>query len=350
MRRIKTLIIPLSIIVALFGCNQQKQENKTEKENNKTIVTTAKSEQKTYHPWQEYNGTAYAYKEANLGTALPGRVEDIHYEVGDYVNKGDLLVELSAELYAQALAEKNTLKKDFNRVKRLREKGSVSQQKYDHTKAKYEAAKAKARMMKKNCEIRAPFSGTIVDFLVQEGENFMFSPSLKPNYTHTSGIVQLMQLDKIKVEIDVNESSLKDVSVGQQAKLIFDAYPQDEYKGTVSKIKPILNTETHSATTEITVNNREKKIKPGMYANVEIKLPETEDVFIPLNSIYRQPGTGNDFVFVVKNNNTVVRKPIERKYTMGDKVAVTGIEKNRKIVVNGKNKLNAGDKVIVDNS
>jgi len=345
----KNLIIPLSIIILLFGCNQKDQEKQNDKEKEKTIVTTAKSVKKTYHPWQEYSGTAYAYKEANLGTALPGRVEKINYEEGDFVKKGQVIVELSAELYAQALAEKNTLKKDFNRVKRLREKGSVSQQKYDHTKSKYEAAKAKARMMKKNCEIRAPFSGTIVDYLVQEGENFMFSPSLKPNYSHTSGIVQLMQLDKIKVEIDVNENNLKNISEGQEAKLKFDAYPEKEYKGKVTKIKPILSTETHSATTEITVNNKDKMIKPGMYANVEIKLPETEDIFVPLNSIYRQPGTGNEYIFVIQKNNKVTRKPVKKGYNKGDSLTVKGLKPNQQIVVDGKNKLNEGDKVIVDN-
>jgi len=349
MKNMKNLIIPLSIIIFFFGCNQEEQTNQQQEETKNTVVTTAKSVKRTYHPWQEYNGTAYAYKEANLGTALPGRVEKIHYEEGDFVKKGQLIVELSAELYAQALAEKNTLEKDFNRVKRLREKGSVSQQKYDHTKSKYEAAKAKARMMKKNCEIRAPFSGTIVDYLVHEGENFMFSPSLKPNYSHTSGIVQLMQLDKIKVEIDVNESNLKNISEGQEAKLIFDAYPEKEYEGKVSKIKPILSTETHSATTEITVNNKDKMIKPGMYANVEIKLPETEDIFVPLNSIYRQPGTGDEYVFVIQNDNTVTRKPVEKGYHKGDSLTVKGLKPNQQIVVDGKNKLNDGDKVIVDN-
>lgn len=345
----KNLLIPLSIIIFLFGCKQEGQENQTQKEEDKTIVTTAKSVKTTYHPWHEYNGTAYAYKEANLGTALPGRVEKVHYEEGDFVKQGQLIVELSAELYAQALAEKNTLEKDFNRVKRLREKGSVSQQKFDHTKSKYEAAKAKARMMKKNCEIRAPFSGTVVDFLIEEGENFMFSPSLKPNYSHTSGIVQLMQLDKIKVEIDVNESDLKNISKGQEAKLTFDAYPEEEYTGKVSKIKSILSTETHSATTEITMNNEDKKIKPGMYANVELKLPETEEVFIPLNSIYRQPGTGNEYVFVIQEDKTVARKRIEKVYNKEDKVAIKGLEPGQKVVVDGKNKLNDGDKVIVSN-
>jgi len=350
MKNMKNLIIPLIVVTILFGCKQEEEQTKKPEQAQKTIVTTTKSEKQSYHPWLEYNGTAFAYKEANLGTALPGRVEEIHHEEGSYVKKGELLVELSAELYAQALAEKNTLKKDFNRVNRLREKGSVSQQKFDHTKAKYEAAKAKAEMMRKNCEIRAPFSGTIVDYLVHEGENFMFSPSLKPGYSHTSGIVQLMQLNKIIVEIDVNETNLKDISTGRAANLTFDAYPEKEYKGTVTKIKPILSTATHSATTEITVDNPNKMLKPGMFANVKVKMPQTEDIFIPLNAVYRQPGTGNDYVFIVKNDNTVTRKQIEKLYTKDTVVAVKGIKNNRKIVVNGKNKLNSGDKVTISNN
>src|SRR6056297_2750839 len=334
----KKLIIPLTVALVIAGCNNQQKTEEKKKEEKKIAVTTARAVSKTYNPELVYSGTAMPFKEANLGTTLPGRVEEIHFQEGDFVKKDQLIVELSAELYAQALAEKSTLKKDYERLKRLREKGSVSQQKFDHVKAKYEAAKAKARMMKKNCEIRAPFSGTIVDYLVEEGENFMFSPSLKPNYSHTSGIVQLMQLDKIKVEIDVNESNLKNISLGQDAKLTFDAYPEKEYEGKVSKIKPILSTETHSATTEITVNNTDKMIKPGMYANVEIKLPETEDVFVPLNSIYRQPGTGNEYVFVIQNDNTVTRKPVEKGYNKGDSLTVKGLKPNQQIVVDGKNK------------
>lgn len=346
MNHTKQLLISLSILIFLFGCSENTEQNKQKEE--KTVVTTTRSEQKTYSPWLEYNGTAFAHREASLGTALPGRVEKIHYEEGEFVKEGTLLVELSAELYAQALAEKNTLEKDFARIKRLREKGSVSQQKYDHVKAKYEAAKAKAQMMRKNCEIRAPFSGTVVDYLVQEGENFMFSPSLKPGYTHTSGVVQLMDLSRLNVEIDVNENDLKHISEGQTAHIVFDAYPTEEYRGEITKIKPILSTATHSATTEVTVKNADGKLKPGMFAHVRIKLPETKGVFIPLNAIYRQPGTGNDYVFVLKNN-AVTRKPIEKIYTKGKDVVVKGIRPDRQVVVHGKNKLNDGDQVIVNN-
>jgi membrane fusion protein (multidrug efflux system) len=349
MKKITQPLIAVTIVVMLAGCsntNDNTAGNTNGQAEGHQEVTTTKSEEITYHPWLSYGGTAYAYREANLGTALPGRVEKIHHQEGTYVEEGQLLVDLSAELYAQALAEKKTLKKDFERVSRLREKGSVTQQKYDHVKAKYKAAKAKARMMRKNCRIRAPFDGTIVDYLVKEGENFLFSPSLKAGYSHTSGIVQLMQLDRLKIKADVNEKDLFQIEEGQNCRVTFDALPDTTLSGKVSHIDPILSTSTHTAKVEVTVDNPEHRLKPGMYANIEIRMPKTTDVFIPLNAIYRQPGTGNDFVFIVQDNRAV-RKPVEKLYNQGKKVAVKGISANQQVVVHGKNRLNDGDPVQV---
>ena len=344
----KKILMVLAVFIIFSGCNQEAQKESEREDENKVVVTTEKSVEKEYNPWLKYTGVSYPYREANLGTTLPGKVEKIVYEEGTYVKEGTLLVELSAELYAQALAEKSTLEKDYERVSRLREKGSISQQEYDHVKAKYEAAKAKTRMMKKNSEVRAPFSGTIVDYMVKEGENFMFSPSLKAGYSHTSGILKLMQLNELKVEFDVNEKELSRVKTGQDAKVVFDAYPDSQVTGKVTRIDPVLSTKTHTAKAEVTINNSEKKFKPGMYAKVHIKLPETTDVFVPLNSIYRQPGTGNNYVFVV-NNNTVSKKPVDKLYTLHKEIAVKGIQGGLEIVVHGKNKLEDGDKVVIEN-
>ena len=335
----------MTIALLFSACNDTTEQTR-DPEQGPEEVTTVQSAKKTYHPWLNYGGTAYAYREANLGTALPGRVEKIHYPEGTHVEEGTLLVELSAELYAQALAEKNTLEKDFERISRLREKGSVTQQKYDHVKAQYEAARAKARMMRKNCRIRAPFSGTIVDYLVKEGENFLFSPSLKTGYSHTSGIVQLMQLGRLKIKADVNEKDLPQIQEGQTCQATFDAMPDTTLKGRVSHIDPILSTSTHTAKVEVTVDNPEHLLKPGMYANLRIRMPEATHVFIPLNAIFRQEGTGNDFVFIVREGKAV-RKPIKKLYNRGEMVAVEGISANRQVVVHGKNKLNDGDPVQV---
>lgn len=338
----KNICLIIIILIIFSGCKNQKRESEAKEES--IPVTVTKSEKKSFVPALNYAGTAKANKEANLGTAIPGRVEKIHFNEGQAVKKGDLIVELSSELYLQALVERNTLEKDFERVSRLQEKESISRQDYDHVKAKYDASKAKTQMMKKNTEIRAPFSGTIVDHMVKEGENFLFSPSLKAGYSMTSGIIKLMQLDVLKVEIDVNEKDLSKIKPQQKAEVIFDAYPERKYEGQVTKIDPVLSTISRSAKAEIRIENNDGLIKPGMYAKVNLILPEQEAVFVPLEAIYRQTGTGNDFVFRIVNDEAK-RIPVKRTFHLDDKVGVTGIEPGITIAVSGKNKLIEGSKV-----
>lgn len=338
----KKYIIIITIALGILSC---KNQDPTKQEKESVIpITVGKSVEKEFSPELEYSGTAFANKEANLGTAIPGRVEKIHFNVGEHAQKGDLIVELSSELYTQALIEKNTLKKDFERVSRLRDKESLSEQDYDHVKAKYDATVAKTEMMKKNSQIVAPFSGTIVDHIVKEGENYLFAPSLKVGYSMTSGIVKLMQLDIINVEIEVNEKDISKIKKNQQAQVIFDAYPEKTFVGQVVTVEPILSTLTRTVKVKIKIENKDLLIKPGMYSKVKIKLPKEKAVFVPLESIYRQPGTGNDFVFVVEKN--VVRKmPVTRKYSLNDLVAVDGVNAQTTIAVGGKSKLIDGVKV-----
>ncbi|HKL08570.1 MAG TPA: efflux RND transporter periplasmic adaptor subunit [Bacteroidales bacterium] len=337
-----TIQIVVVILILFAGCKNGEEE----KQNGDNIIpiTITQTEQKSYIPGLSYSGTAKANKEANLGTSIPGRVEEIYFNEGDKVKKDELIVELSSELYLQALVESQTIEKDFERIARLKEKGSVTQQDFDHIKAKYEASKAKTQLMKKNTEIRAPFSGTIVDYLVNEGENFLFSPSLKAGYSMTSGVVKLMQLNIIRVEIDVNEKDLAKIRQGQSAELIFDAYPQNVYSGKVTQIASVLSTLSRTATVEISIPNDDFLIKPGMYAKVNLVLPEREAVFVPLEAIYRQSGTGNDYVFRI-DDNTAHRIPVQRMDHLEDKVAVSGIDANVTIAVAGKNKLNEGTRV-----
>jgi len=160
----------------------------------------------------------------------------------------------------------------------------------------------------------------------------------------TSGVVKLMQLNIIRVEIDVNEKDLAKIRQGQSAELIFDAYPQNVYSGKVTQIASVLSTLSRTATVEISIPNDDFLIKPGMYAKVNLVLPEREAVFVPLEAIYRQSGTGNDYVFRI-DDNTAHRIPVQRMDHLEDKVAVSGIDANVTIAVAGKNKLNEGTRV-----
>jgi len=335
-----------ALLILMVSCSENKTAVVIPDREQKVPVKVVKAESKQYTPSIDIPGTAFADREANLGAALPGRVEKIYFPAGSKVKKGDLLVSLSGELYTQALVEFNAIEKDYERVSRLNDKGSISDLDYDHIKAKYDASKAKVEMMKKNAEIVAPFSGTIVEYLVQEGENYFFNINLDPGYSMTSGILRLMKLDPIQVEAEINEKDLSMVKTGQKATVTFDAIKDEELSGRISSIKPVLSTLTHTATVRIELANGNGNIKPGMFAHVKIEMTPVESVCVPLNAVYRQPGTSDDCLFIVDNG--VVKKVIvEKLFTDNNMVGVKGITVGANIVTSGKEKLHDGSLVEV---
>ncbi len=341
MKRI--IYISLSFILLMTSCAEDKQPVSEKKSN--PYVKTATTEFQKYQPVKQFSGTLFAKREANLSSVLPGRVEKFYVDAGEAVKKDQLIATLSGELLTQAQIEYETYKKDFGRVSRLQEKGSIPEQKYDHVKAQYEAKKANYELIRKNTQIRAPFAGTITEKMIEEGESFIImNPGLKPGYSHASGVVRLMDLSTIEAEIEINEKAIRHFAKGMQAMIKVDAYPNREWTGKITKIAHTFDTMTKSATVTIEIDNRDKILKPGMYCHVNIAISEREDIFVPLRAIYRQPGTGNDFVFVI-NNNKAEKRAIQRLYTKEDVVAVSGIDENETIVVEGKAKLQTGTTV-----
>jgi len=330
-----------ALLMLMVSCSDKKTAVVLPTGTAKIPVKVVKAESKQYTPYVNLSGNAFADREANLGAALPGRVEKIYFPAGSKVKKGDLLVSLSGELYTQALVEFNAIEKDYERVSRLNEKGSVSDLDFDHIKAKYDASKARVEMMKKNVEIIAPFSGTIVEYLVQEGENYFFNLNLDPGYSTTSGILRLMKLDPIQIEVEVNEKDLSKVTKGQKALLTFDAVPGTVFNGKVSAIKPVLSTLTHTATVRVELENGSGTIKPGMFANVKLELDALEAVYVPLNALYRQQGTPDDYLFVV-DGERVIRQKVEKIFSDAEWVGVKGINAGASVVTSGKEKLNDG--------
>jgi membrane fusion protein, multidrug efflux system len=340
----KQLSLSVILLLLLISCGRQSTTESTNTRDEKIPVKVIKAELREYNPAIELTGTAFADKEANLGAALPGRVEKIYFPEGSRVKKGDLLVSLSGEMYTQSIAELNTLTKDFERVTRLNEKGSISQQDYDHVKALFEASKAKAEMMKKNAEIVAPFSGTIIEYLVKEGENYFFNLNVDPGYSHTSGILRLMKLDPVQVEAEVNEKDLRSIKIGQKAKITFDAVADSAFRGEISTIKPVLSTMTHTATIKIRVANGSSIIRPGMFAHVVLQYQATKGVTVPVNAITRQAGQADEYLFVVENDK-VKKVKIDRLWSDNAWVAVKGISAGDNVVTAGKEKLHDGSPI-----
>ncbi len=201
-------------------------------------------------------------------------------------------------------------------------------------------------MVRKNTRVFAPFSGIIVERMMEEGEVFFINPGLDPGYSMRSGIVRLMQLDPIKVQFDINEKDIAHVKPGLEAKVTLDAYPDKVFSGKISNVRPMLSTMTRTAPAEVVLQNPTAELMPGMFARISITLPEQKAVFIPMNCIARSLGTGEEFVWVLKNNvaNRVV---IKRIYSSDDMIAVTGLNPNDMIIAEGKNRVANGQTVMV---
>lgn len=341
MRKFFTII---SIAFLVISCNSKKSNKSGNNGNGELPVKIGIAEIKQYNKTLEYAGTFFAGKEANLGTSMPGKVEKIYFEKGSFVKSGTVIAELSSELLTQALIEYETLKKDFERVSRLKEKGSLSEMEFDHIKAKFEASLAKTEMIKKNTSVIAPFDGIVADYLVEEGENYFFTLSLEPGYSNTSGIVRLMQLNPLKFEINVPENDISKLRLNQKIRVDCEAAGLKGITGTITNISPYLSTTTRTATVEISIANTGYKILPGMYGKAYIDYGTEAGIYLKSGAIYRQPGTPEDFVFVIKNG--VAKKVrIDKIKSEGEYVIVEGINAGDTVALEGKNKLVEGSKV-----
>lgn len=341
------IIIAVLIGFTAFGITSCKKENTDTAQKTKEAapvirIETAKLD--TIQRTSTFPATLFANREANLGASLPGKIEKFYFQEGSFVKEGDLLVDLSAEMYTQALIELNAIEKDFERVSRLREKGSVSEMEYDHLKAKLEASQVKTDMLRKNTQVVAPFSGMIVDYLMEEGENYFFNIALEPGYSNTSGILRLMQLNPLKAEIQVNEKEINNLYVGQKVSMHADALPGEIIQGKISYIKPMLSTMTHTGTVEVEFPNPGLKLKPGMYAVCELDLGETQGIFIPIDAIIRQAGTSEDFVYRIEDD-TAKKTIIRRVQTRGEWVLVDSLSQGDIVATKGKNNLHHGVRV-----
>jgi len=336
----KTLFI-IFLLIAISGCGGSSDDNS---ENTKEAIIPVYAEKvvsEEISPKLDYSGTIEPWNEAALGSEIPGRVKRLYCDIGDKVKAGFLIAEMSGEALIQAQANYEAVNKDWERIKSLYEKGTVTKQVYDQTQAAYDAAKATFDKVSASTQIRAPFSGVITHKYLEEGEIF----TLFPGAAGSPAIVRLMQLDTVKVKISVTESEYPQIAINQKATLILDSYSDIEYEGHISRIAPTLNMRTKTADIEITFANQDNKIRPGMFGAVSIYLEPRQLLLIDRDALIRQEGTGIYYVYKIEDNRAV-RINIERNNSYGGQVEIlSGLHVGNMVITTGKTKVGNGSKV-----
>ncbi|MGD9171694.1 MAG: efflux RND transporter periplasmic adaptor subunit, partial [Candidatus Thiodiazotropha sp.] len=301
-------------------------------------------------------GSLVAVQGVTVTAELGGKIEEIAFESGDRVKKGDLLVriDVSAEQAqlrsAEAAAKLARINLDRNRD--LRANKTVSQADLDTAEANFKQATAQvdnvsATIAKKT--LRAPFAGQLGLRQVNLGQVV----------EQGTPVVTLQTIDPIYVDFSLPQQQFSILATGTQVRVTTDAALETVFNGKIIAINPEIDLMTRSVRVRAKLSNKDELLRPGMFAKVEIMLPDDDEVLaIPATAILYAPY--GDTVFVVdeieneasgKKQQVLRQQVVRLGDTQGDFVAVlSGLNKGEQVVTSGVFKLRPKMAVVVDNS
>jgi len=285
-----------------------------------------------------------------VSAELPGRVTKIAFEAGTRIAAGSLLLQqdISAELADQRSAQSQAAlaRKNYERTQALIAAKVVSNSVFDDNKAAYEKAVAQLDSISAAIEkktIKAPFAGRLGIRQVNLGE------ILEPGQP----IVSLHSLDPIYINFLLPQQQMAQLKNGLPVRVTTDSPDGREILGTITAINSEVDSASRNIRVQATLKNPSEDLKPGMYANVTVILPEKKPVVaIPITAVLYAPYSDSVFVIEDKGEGKTVRQQfIELGEKHGDLVAVhSGLKTGDTVVSTGVFKLRNGQSVVVDNT
>src|SRR3990170_2644965 len=288
-------------------------------------------------------GTLRADEGVMIRPEIAGRIDQIRFAEGQQVKQGSLLVTLDAgETRAQVQSSRVQLELEKQRLERaedLFKKGFISQQALDEQRSTHDRAAAKLRedrVRLAKSEIRAPFSGVAGLRQVSEGAYVAAG----------TDIARLEKLDQLKLDFRVPETFLAQLKPGQPVRTAVDAYAGQEFRGTIYAIEPAIDEQTRTVLARARVGNVNLKLRPGMFARVQLRLGVREKaVWIPEEAIV--PRGQDSYVFRVANGKAELVRVQTGVRKVGEVEIAKGIAAGDVVVTEGTQRLGPGMPVTV---
>jgi membrane fusion protein (multidrug efflux system) len=240
-------------------------------------------------------GTLRANESVELTATVTETVTDIHFEDGQRVEAGDILVEMTNEeehaLIEQELSTVAEAKKQYDRMMTLAKRGAASESQLDQRRREYQTAKAKLRAIESKMKdhlIMAPFSGTV------GLRNISIGALIEPGDVVTT----LDDEHIMKLDFTVPAVYLASLREGLPIQAVSSAFPGRTFKGSVSGIDSRVDRVTRSITVRALLPNPEYLLKPGLLMSVELFVNARETVVIPEEALI--PSGRNNAVLLVE--------------------------------------------------
>lgn len=339
-----TLIGLLTMGFVMVSCSESK--NKQEKAPTRVITEVVESTINSGS--QMYVGIVEANETTAVSFTGMGVVRRMLVDEGQTVGRGQLLADMDDTSARNMLTIAESTMTQANdalqRYSMLHDNGSLPEVKWIEIQTKVQQAESQLAIAKKNladCQLIAPVSGVIGRKMVGAGETAM------PSQT----VVTILDINTVKVKVSIPEAEMNAISTNTPSTISVSAANKEVNGGRIEKGAQA-DALTHTYEIRIQVQNPDKKLLPGMVANVSFGLgggdavSTTNTINIPVTSIQKNAG-GQLFVWTIDGENKAHRTNVTIGQTSGNRVSImSGINEGQRVVVEGYQKLSEGTKVI----
>ncbi|MBQ9074148.1 MAG: efflux RND transporter periplasmic adaptor subunit, partial [Muribaculaceae bacterium] len=251
------------------------------------------------------------------------------------VVKGQKLVVLDNVNIDQLKVRLDNIEREYNRAVQLLEIGGGTQSAVDQLKTELDATQRQYDNMVENTVLVSPINGVVTARNYDPGD-----------MTGASPILTIEQLRPVKVLVNVSEGDFTKVRKGMKVAIKLDVYGDEEFTGVVSLIHPTIDPNTRTFTVEIDIANNDERVRPGMFARVEMNFGTANRVVVPDRAVVKQTGSGNRYVYVYKDGKVSFDKVelgqrLDNAYEL-----LSGVENGAEVVISGQSRL--ADGVAVD--
>jgi membrane fusion protein (multidrug efflux system) len=320
-----------------------------------TTVTSAMVKQANWQPILTAVGSVSPVQGAMISAEIPGTVAQIGFKSGQPVKKGELLLSLDASSeiaqLRSAQAEAELAKADAERAQDLSDRKVISKAELDAAKSKYAQKQAMTENMQAvidKKEIHAPFDGVAGVRTVNPGQTVAAGDPL----------VSLQALSQVFVDFSLPQHDLPKLSLGLPVEVTTDAIPGRTFEGKLTAINSSIDAATRSISLQATLDNSDHALRAGMFARVNVLLPEKNTVlFIPTTAVAYAPYGNSVYLIERKHDDksgkdqlTLRQQFIRTGDTRGDFISVQeGLKEGQEVVSTGVFKLRNNMNVVVDN-
>lgn len=288
-------------------------------------------------------GSLQAFQQIDVSPQVDGHIKQILFQDGQYVTKGQILVQMSdAEVDAQLASSVSALalaKLQYGRLQQLAKHSAVSKDTLDQSRNTYLQAKAQVQQNQAQVTytvLQAPFDGYLGAHVVDQGQFIQAGTT----------IVTLVGIHQLKVNYQVPSQFMPQLHPGQLVNVTSDAYPKTKFQGSVNFVSPYVDSGTRTVHEQALLPNPDRKLAPGMFVQIEQVLSRNQkSMVVPIAALV--PSITGTFVYKIVNGHAVTTPVTVGVYWNKYVEILSGVNIGEVIVMTGQQRLRDGMQVKV---